>query len=128
MIQELEHIPRVLAADSASLREWKDKDRRVAAMSALSLAGRDNFRVYGVRNSKHTLLGVAACYIAVKAVMLAHLGTRDSGQGVGTMLVNAVIEYAKTHDLPVKTVPEPGAEGFYEKLGWRKVGQEYWSI
>ncbi len=63
-----------------------------------------------------------------KVVVLLHLATRDSGQGIGSILVDEVCDYAAGLSMAVKTLPEPGAVGFYEKLGWRRVGADYWSL
>lgn len=126
MIITFERLLMVRYLDSQAVKGWREK-ARAAAISALSLANKPPYIVFAARNSKDTLLGLAACVIEPKAVKLVHLATRDSGQGVGSMLTDEVCNFAAGYSLPVKTIPEPGAVGFYEKLGWRKVGAEWWS-
>lgn len=122
----IERLLLIMYVDSMAVKGWREQ-ARAAAVSALSLAGRPEFSVFAARNSKGTLLGLAACGMGDKAIKLHHLATRDAGTGIGSILCDAVVDYAADQSLAVKTVPEPDAVGFYDKLGWRKVGAEYWS-
>jgi hypothetical protein len=110
-------------ADSQAVKGWRDK-ARVQAISALSLANKPDYIVYAVRNSRDTLLGLAAIRENAEDVQLLHLASRDVGRGIGSLLI---CEIDKIYDKRIKTVPETGAISFYEYIGWRKVGKEYWS-
>lgn len=120
----VERIKSVGYADSHAVKTWRDP-ARVQAINALSLASDPDFYVIGVRNSKGTLLGIAACFMGDRCINLAHIAARDYGTGIGKLLVEYLAEYAGK--LPIKARVEKQAEGFYEAVGWRKVGAEYWS-
>jgi len=122
-VQIVERINSVSNLDSLSIKTWHDKSRGLA-MSALSLANVPDYTVYGVRNSKGALLGLAAIYVSEKDVLLLHLANRDPGREIRSLLI---CEIDKIYDRRIRTIAEPGTEPFYEYIGWRRVGKEYWS-
>jgi hypothetical protein len=121
--QQVERLTAALWTDSQAVKGWRDK-ARIQAISALSLVKNPDYVVYGVRNSRGTLLGLAAIRENAEDVQLLHLASRDTGRGIGSLLI---CEIDVLYDKRIKTIPEPGAISFYEYIGWRKVGREYWS-
>jgi len=109
--------------DGLAVKVWRDKVRGLG-ISTLSLANVPDYTVYGVRNSKSTLLGLAAIYVGDKDVQLLHLVGRDPGREIRSLLI---CEINKIYDRRIRTNPDPGTEPFYDYIGWRKVGKEYWS-
>ena len=123
-VQIVERIKSVSYLDSQAIKQWRDKFRSGIAISALSLANVPDYTVYGVRNSKGALLGIAAIYAGDKDVKILHMAGRDTGREIRSMLI---CEIDKIYDKRIKIIPDPGTEAFYEYIGWRKVGKEYWS-
>lgn len=116
-------IERSLWADSTAVKKWRDK-ARIQGISALCVVTNPDYSVYAVRNSK-SLLGLAAIKETDAEVILIHLASRDKGREIIALLVDEIIKVAGTRR--IKTIPEPGLETLYERLGWRHIGKEYWS-
>lgn len=51
-------------------------------------------------------------------IEIHHLGSASSGHG--TTLINSAKEFAKKKKMDLVATVKPGAEGFYEKLGFKK--------
>ena len=123
-VQTFERIKSVSYLDSQAIKAWRDKVKSGIAANALSLANVPAYTVYGVRNSKGALLGIAAIYAGDKDVKILHMAGRDPGREIRLMLIS---EIDKIYSKRITIMPDPGTESFYEYLGWRKVGKEYWS-
>lgn len=121
--QKTERLTASLWADSQAVKGWRDK-ARVQGISALCLVRNPDYAVYAVRNSR-SLLGLAAVKEGDSEVYLLHLASRDYGRGTGKLLIEEIMRFAGKRR--IRTIAEPEAESFYEHLGWRKVGKEYWS-
>ena len=122
-LQKTERLTNSLWADSQAVKAWRDK-ARVQAISALCLVRNPDYAVYAVRNSR-SLLGLAAIKESESEVYLLHLASRDPGKGMGTYLIEEIQRIANGRR--IRTTPEPSAESFYEHLGWRHIGKEFWS-
>lgn len=122
-VQIVERIIGANYLDSLAIKGWRDKVRGVA-ISALSLASVPDYTVYGVRNSKGALLGLAALRINDQDVQLLHMASRDVGREIRSLLI---CDIDKIYDKRIKVIPDPIDVSFYEYIGWRKVGKEYWS-
>lgn len=115
-IQTVERLGFVKFADSELVKTWRDKER-ADAISAISLIRNPNYVVFGVRNSRDTLLGLIAVQVMDEAVVVKHMATRDTGKAIKAELINAVYDLAGD-----KRIKSP-----YKVPNWRKVGKEYWS-
>jgi hypothetical protein len=116
-VQIVEQLTSVSAIDSRSIKTWRDRVRGEAA-NALSLANVPPYIVLAVRNSK-SLLGLVACYEADDGMHIVHLATRDTGREIVELLINEV--QALAGDKRIKAWAD------YAHLGWRHIGNEYWS-
>ena len=115
-LQSVERLAQIKWVDSELVKSWRDKVR-AQAISALSLARNPDYIVFGVRNSRGTLLGLIAIQDTDEAIIIKHWATRDTGREINAELINAVIEYAGKKRIK-STFPVPN---------WRRVGSEYWS-
>lgn len=115
-LQSTERLTAVKFADSELVKGWREKVR-ADAISALSLARNPAYVVFGVRNSRGTLLGLVALQDTEEAVVIKHMASRDTGREVLGLLISAVIDFAG--DKRIKSL--------YPVPNWRKVGKEHWS-
>ena len=122
-LQKAERLERVLHADSRAIMSWR-QPAYVQARSALGLVSNADYVVYCTRNTR-SITGLAAIRVGEKNIQLLHLAGRDYGNHAGTMLIEAI--QRDYPEMQIRTVAETAAESYYEHLGWRKVGNEYWS-
>jgi len=82
-------------------------------------------RVFVAADEHDAPLGVAACAIRAGGAELTHLFVEPGtfGQGIGEALFAAALEWARRQDRSALLIAsDPGATGFYEKMGAVRVG------
>ncbi len=122
-LQKAERLVRVLYADSQAIKTWRNA-AYIQARSALGLVNNPDYIVYCVRNTK-SITGLVAIRKGEKNIHLVHLALRDAGRVVGKLLIEMIQD--ENPGEQIRVTPDQTAESFYVSLGWRKVGNEYWS-